>query len=140
MADNSVQDGTDTIRDKDRAGVKTQIFGLDVAIGTATEALMSPANPMPVALPAPGTSAATSVTAATTDTSVLAANTARRGATVFNEAGQTAHLLLGAVSSLTAYTAQVSVGGYYEVPFGWTGAVRAITATGTATLRVTELT
>jgi hypothetical protein len=48
VADNSTQGGADTIRDKDRAGVKTQIFGLDVGIGTGTEALMSAANPMPV--------------------------------------------------------------------------------------------
>lgn len=48
MADNSSQGGTDVIRDKDRAGVKTQILGLDVNIG-GTEALMSATNPMPVA-------------------------------------------------------------------------------------------
>src|ERR1017187_6922237 len=49
MADNSTQGGTDTIRDKDRAGVKTEIVGLDIGIGTATEALLSQTNPMPVA-------------------------------------------------------------------------------------------
>lgn len=39
MADNSTQGGTDTIRDKDRAGVKTQIFGTDLNIGGASEVL-----------------------------------------------------------------------------------------------------
>lgn len=39
MADNSLQGGADTIRDKDRAGVKTQIFGRDLNIGGATEVL-----------------------------------------------------------------------------------------------------
>lgn len=50
MADNSVQGGADTIRDKDRAGVKTQIFGIDLGIGTATEQLMAgePFGVMPV--------------------------------------------------------------------------------------------
>lgn len=48
MADNSTMGGsTDVLRDKDRAGVKTQIFGLDVNIG-GTEALMSSANPLPI--------------------------------------------------------------------------------------------
>lgn len=47
MVDNSTQGGADTIRDKDRAGVKTQIFGLDLGIGTGTESLMSAANPLP---------------------------------------------------------------------------------------------
>jgi hypothetical protein len=50
MVDNASQTGNDTIRTKDRAGVETQIVGLDVAIGSGTEALMSPANPMPVNL------------------------------------------------------------------------------------------
>lgn len=46
MADNSAQTGGDTIRDKDRAGVKTQIVGLDLGIGTATETLMSGSMPI----------------------------------------------------------------------------------------------
>lgn len=46
MADNSVQAGADTIRDKDRAGVKTQIVGIDLGIGTATESLMSGSMPV----------------------------------------------------------------------------------------------
>lgn len=41
MADNSLQNGTDTIRDKDRAAVKTQIFGVDTNIGGATEVLQT---------------------------------------------------------------------------------------------------
>lgn len=55
MADNAQPGGTgDTYRTKDRAGVETQIVGLDVGIGTGTEALMSSANPMPVNLSASG--------------------------------------------------------------------------------------
>lgn len=41
MADNSLQSGSDTIRDKDRSGVKTQIFGLDLNPGGATEVLQT---------------------------------------------------------------------------------------------------
>ena len=51
MADNSTQVPTapgDTIRDKDRGGVKTQIFGLDLAVGGAAESLMN--GYMPTAL------------------------------------------------------------------------------------------
>jgi len=43
VADNSTQGGTDTIRDKDRTGVKTQIFGLDQNIGGGSESLMTSA-------------------------------------------------------------------------------------------------
>ncbi len=52
MADNTaVTNGAgDVYRSKDRAGVKTDIVGIDVGIG-GTEALMSAANPMPVYMP-----------------------------------------------------------------------------------------
>lgn len=48
MADNTqVASGTgDTVRDKDRAGVKTQIVGLDLGIGTGTESLMTGSMPI----------------------------------------------------------------------------------------------
>jgi hypothetical protein len=49
LADNSTLDpgtGGDSIRDKDRAGVKTQIVGLDLGIGTGTESLMSGVMPV----------------------------------------------------------------------------------------------
>lgn len=51
MADNTqVPGGTgDTIRDKDRAGVKTQIVGLDLGIGSGTESLMNGSMPVTVA-------------------------------------------------------------------------------------------
>jgi hypothetical protein len=49
LSDNSTLDpgtGGDSIRDKDRAGVKTQIVGLDLGIGTGTESLMSGVMPV----------------------------------------------------------------------------------------------
>jgi hypothetical protein len=49
VADNSTLDpgtGGDVIRDKDRAGIKTQIVGLDLGIGTGTESLMSGVMPV----------------------------------------------------------------------------------------------
>ena len=50
MADNTqVTNGVGySIRDKDRAGVKTKVVGIDVNIGGATEELLSTSNPMPV--------------------------------------------------------------------------------------------
>jgi hypothetical protein len=76
VADNAQPGGTgDTYRTKDRAGVETQIVGLDVGIGTGTEALMSSTAPMPVELKASGGNVAqTSGTlAAAINTAVTAA-------------------------------------------------------------------
>lgn len=204
MVDNtSITPGTgESIRDKDRAGVKTQIVGIDVAIGTGTEALLSTSNPMPVtqttsipagtntigaitgsgaagtpatgvqtvqgisggtaqntnvvaALPAgtntigafkkaPATTGTISSAAlAVTSFTVLAANTNRLGATVYNDSTNVLYLAMAATSSTTAYTVQITAGGYWELPndgCGYTGILTGIALAATGNVRVTELT
>jgi hypothetical protein len=51
----------------------------------------------------------------------------------------TALVKLGSTASATSYTVKIITDAYYEVPFGFTGIITGITASGTATLRVTEL-
>jgi hypothetical protein len=88
------------------------------------------------------TASSSTVAATTASALVLAANTARVGATVYNEptSGAPAYLGFAATATTAAYVTQVPVGGYYETPYGYTGPLAAITATGAATLRVNELT
>ena len=76
MADNSTQSGTDTIRDKDRAGVKTQIFGLDLNIGGATEQLMAGLLPVQGYQPAATTFSAVTATGAQSSTTATGYNVA----------------------------------------------------------------
>lgn len=76
----------------------------------------------------------------TASTSVLASNASRLGATIYNEGSQVCYLKLGSTASTTSYSVQLVVGAYYEVPFGYTGAIDGITSTSTAQLRVTEFT
>ena len=69
MADNSLQTGSDSIRDIDRsgAGPKTQVFQLDHGGSGASESLTSKTNPLPVYDPdtiASGTIAALNATVA----------------------------------------------------------------------------
>lgn len=86
------------------------------------------------------TPAQTSPAPTNSSTSILSANANRLGATIYNEGAAICYMKLGATASVTSYTLQISVGGYYELPFGYTGAVDGITSAGTAQLRVTELT
>jgi hypothetical protein len=69
MADNSLQGGTDSIRDIDRSGSgpKTQVFQLDHGGTGATESLTSRSNPLPV-----GNNAAASGTLTASDAVVAA--------------------------------------------------------------------
>lgn len=86
------------------------------------------------------TSALTSVASAASSTSLLAANTARRGAMIFNESTAILYVALAASASVTAYTYQIPAGGYWEVPALYTGAVFGIWAAANGSARITQIT
>jgi hypothetical protein len=91
-------------------------------------------------VPAPaGTGTITSVAGAASSTELLAANTSRLGATIYNESTAVLYLALAGSASVTAYTIQIAAGGYYECPFGYVGAIYGIWASATGDARITEL-
>jgi hypothetical protein len=82
----------------------------------------------------------TSVTAATTDTLLLAANPLRKGVTIFNDSTSTLKVSLGTnAASATAFTVLMAAAGYLEVPFGYVGMIRGIWLAANGFARVTEL-
>lgn len=83
----------------------------------------------------------TSVAAAVVDTLLLAANAARKGATVYNDSVQNLRLNLGTTAaSATNFTVLLGSGAYYEVPFAYTGEIRGIWGAAVGSARMTELT
>jgi hypothetical protein len=92
--------------------------------------------------PAPPTGVITSVAAAITSTTILVANTGRRGAAVFNDS--TANLKLGLTASAvsaTAFTVKIGPGGFFEVPYpAYVGQLTGIWDAAAGSARVTELT
>ncbi len=89
---------------------------------------------------AANTGTSTQVASGTSAVTILAANTARYGATVFNDDANVLYLLLGTGTvSATVYTVQIPSGGYYEVPYGFTGVLTGLwAADGSGSARVTE--
>lgn len=72
---------------------------------------------------------------------ILAANTARYGATIWNDSTSVLYLRLGAgTASATSCTVKVAADGYYETPYGYTGAIVGIWASANGNARVTEFT
>ena len=66
-------------------------------------------------------------------------NTSRRGLTIFNEGPGNLYVTLGtATVSTSSYTARLSSGDYYEVPFSYTGLIGGIFATA-GTARVSQI-
>jgi hypothetical protein len=100
----------------------------------------SGSNPVPTKEIRSNTPSQSSPSVGITTTVILASNASRLGATIYNEGSAICYLKLGSTASLTSYSCQVASGGYYEVPFGYTGAIDGITSASTAQLRVTEIT
>lgn len=88
------------------------------------------------------TAASFTVAVLTTSTVVKAANTARVGINVANlaTATATAYVAAGYTPTTSLYDAALAPGAYYEVPFGFKGAINAIAAATGATLVGSEKT
>lgn len=72
---------------------------------------------------------------------ILAANTARYGAAIFNDSSAILYLILSASTPTSSvYTVQMAPNAYYEVPYGYTGIIKGIWASATGSARVTEFT
>jgi hypothetical protein len=70
---------------------------------------------------------------------IATASTGRLGCTIFNSGPGNLHVMLGtATASTSVFTARLSAGDYYEVPFNYTGLIGGIFATA-GTAKVTTL-
>jgi hypothetical protein len=101
--------------------------------------LVNPVS-VPVSSSTSSAGALTSVASATSLTSILAANSSRKGATVYNSSTARLYLALGTTVSSASFTALLESGGYYEVPFDYTGAISGLWAAANGNALVTELT
>jgi len=84
--------------------------------------------------------ATTSVSGSATSVTLLASNTSRVGATIFNDSTATLYLKLGATASTTSFVTKLYTDQYYEVPFGYTGIIDGIWSSATGSARIVELT
>lgn len=91
------------------------------------------------------TATLSNVSTSGTTATLLAANSARIGATITNEATTVIYIKFGTTASATSYTVTLAGAAsapysYYEVPAGYTGRIDGILASSTGTARVTEIT
>lgn len=86
------------------------------------------------------TTSVASVAGSATSVTLIASNTGRLGATIYNDSTAILYLKLGATASTSSFTAKLFQDGYYEVPFGYTGVIDGIWASATGNARTTEVT
>jgi hypothetical protein len=96
-----------------------------------TETVVSQSSPLPVAPPTCTTPTVTQVGDAAASTSLLAANANRLGASICNISTSAVYILAGSgTASASNFTVFLAAnGGYWEVPFGYTGAIKGIWVT-----------
>ncbi|MCC5635650.1 hypothetical protein LC593_07255 [Nostoc sp. CHAB 5844] len=86
------------------------------------------------------TATPTSVTSSTTNTTIVAANSNRKGGTIWNNSTAKLYIEFGVTASTSAFTAVLEAGGYYEIPFNYTGVISGVWASANGSALVRELT
>lgn len=81
----------------------------------------------------------TSVASSATNVTLLAANSARLGATLFNDSTAVCYVRFAATATSSNYSVQLLSNSYYEVPFGYSGIIDGIWASANGNMRVTEM-
>ncbi|MEH2224387.1 hypothetical protein [Nostoc sp.] len=82
------------------------------------------------------TTVASSISSAT----ILAANSNRKGMTLWNDSTATLYLEFGATATTSAFVAKIYPSGYYELPFHYTGVISGIWSAANGNALVRELT
>jgi hypothetical protein len=82
----------------------------------------------------------TTVASSASSVSLISANTKRKGLTIQNTSTAILYALLGGgtATATTAHSVQIPSNGYYEVPYGFTGAVSGIWASANGSANITE--
>lgn len=86
------------------------------------------------------TTTVTSIASSTSNTQLLASNTARKGATIMNVAATSIMVKLGTTAAVTDYSVLMQDTDYYEVPALYSGRIDAISSSTAGLIRLTEIT
>ena len=90
------------------------------------------------------TNTTATVASSATVVTLIASNANRLGGTIYNDSTAILYVKLGATASLSDFTVALSpltssIGGYFEVPFAYTGIITGIWASATGNARVGEI-
>lgn len=86
------------------------------------------------------TATLSNVASSATSVTLLAANTGRLAAQIYNDSTQVLYVKFGTTASATSFTVPLASNTYYEVPGGYTGRIDGIWASAAGNARITELT
>jgi hypothetical protein len=132
-----------TITDGYANGPATVKPGNTAAISSdpALVVAISPNNSFTVSAAKSSTNNTKSVAASITNTQLLAGNSIRLGATIYNDSSNSLlYIKLGTNASLSDFTIKLFPLGYYQIPYSYTGEIDGIWSAATGNARIGELT
>lgn len=129
----------DTFTDTD--GVSKTICYMALASGALNGpyTVATATSGFPVKEQRPTTGTPTNVAGSATSVQLLATNTSRLGAYIFNDSSAVMYVKLGTGATTSSYCSKVFPDTGWPVPFGYTGVVEAVWESATGNARVTEL-
>lgn len=138
----SSQSGTWTVGSNSATGSATpaNAFSVGGTDGTSLRAISVSSTGAQYVLQRADTSTLSNVASSATSVVILATNTARKGATVYNDSTQILYLKFGTTASTTSFTVPLAAAAFFEVPSGYTGEMDGIWASANGNARVTEIT
>lgn len=143
MADNVTLNpgvGGSVVATDDIGAVQFQRIKLTLGADGVNDGDVASANPLPVQESRPSSATLANIAASATNVTLFAANSARRGALLYNDSGATLFVKFGATASATDFTLRVEANGYFELPQPcYTGIIDGLWQSATGTARVTEL-
>lgn len=116
---------------------QTAAFKVD---GSATTQPVSIAGTVSVLVDVSATGTLSSVAGAAVSTTLLAANSARKGFSIFNDSTAILKVALTGTASITSFSFLLQPNSYFESSITYTGIVTGIWASAIGNARVTELT
>jgi len=131
-----VDTGDSTRPQNEAQQVGTSKVGSDRALKVDVVQSVNPAG----GASGPQTGTESNVGGSNTTVTLLAANTSRVTASVFNDSTSALYILASAGASTTNFSVKVLPGGYFEVPSGYRGILTGIWDSATGNARVTEYT
>lgn len=99
----------------------------------------SPNSPFTITTARPSTTNTSSVVASATNVTLLAANSIRLGATIYNDSSSLLYIKLGTTATASDFTIRLFPLSYWEVPFGYTGKIDGFWANASGHARIGEL-
>lgn len=101
---------------------------------------ISPNNSFTVTSSKPSVTTTSSVAGSIFNVTLLPSNTARLGATIYNDSFALLYVKLGPTATTSDFTIKLFPLSYYEVPYGYTGIIDGIWSNSIGFARIGELT